>query len=368
MDAWRPASKSWTGRPSDSRSAFRPTTSTTRSSTPRPISRRRSRSPASGPARCRRRCSYQRLGKERIYSEAVDSHISGWFWNAAAQARIRPIAQPQYDFELPTEDDQDWQFQATVPVQPKVEVVDWVGLEVPRPDADVPAELVDQELEALRESVAELVPADDRPVQAGDTVVVDLVSPNGDAQRDTVVEVGAGRLIEEIETALTRRVGGRDAAGDLRARRRVVGVGRDHGQGDQGEGAARARRRPRALGERVRHPGRAARRHRGTPARAARRRDRQRLPCERRGHTRARVEGEPGRPARRVAHARAADGLRALARAPRDLGGELPPADGPHAAGADRVDGGGSGAVGRPRARARGRRRPARRSRCRTSR
>ncbi len=146
---------------------------------------------------------YQRLGKERIYSEAVDSHISGWFWNAAAQARIRPIAQPQYDFELPTEDDQDWQFQATVPVQPKVEVVDWVGLEVPRPDAEVPAELVDQELEALRESVAELVPADDRPVQAGDTVVVDLVSPNGDTQRDTVVEVGAGRLIEEIETALT---------------------------------------------------------------------------------------------------------------------------------------------------------------------
>ena len=31
----------------------------------------------------------------------------------------------------------------------------------------------------------------------------------------------------------------------------------------------------------------------------------------------ARVEGEPGRPARRVAHARAADGVRALARAPR---------------------------------------------------
>jgi trigger factor len=146
---------------------------------------------------------YQRLGKERIYSEAVDSHISGWFWNAATRARIRPIAQPQYDFELPTEPDQDWEFKATVPVQPKVAVVDWAGLEVPRPDAEVPAELVDQELEALRESVAELVPAGDRPVREGDTVVVDLVSPNGDTQRDTVVEVGGGRLMEEIETALT---------------------------------------------------------------------------------------------------------------------------------------------------------------------
>ena len=67
----------------------------------------------------------QRIGKDRIYAEAVDSHISGWFWNAAARARIRPIAQPQYEYELPTEENQPWRFTATVPVQPKVDVVDW---------------------------------------------------------------------------------------------------------------------------------------------------------------------------------------------------------------------------------------------------
>jgi trigger factor len=144
----------------------------------------------------------QRLGKERIYAEAVDSHISGWFWNAAARARIRPVAQPQYEYELPTEDDADWQFTATVPVQPKVDVVDWTTLEVGKPEAEVPEELVAQELEALRESVAELVPADDRPAQEGDTLVVDIVSPDGEAQRDTVVELGAGRLVEEVEAAL----------------------------------------------------------------------------------------------------------------------------------------------------------------------
>ncbi|HUH15035.1 MAG TPA: trigger factor [Gaiellaceae bacterium] len=144
----------------------------------------------------------QRLGKERIYAEAVDSHISGWFWNAAARARIRPVAQPQYDYELPTEDDAAWEFTATVPVQPKVEVVDWTTLEVGRPEADVPEELVAQELEALRESVAELVPAAGRPARAGDTVVVDIVSPDGEAQRDTVIELGAGRLVDEVEAAL----------------------------------------------------------------------------------------------------------------------------------------------------------------------
>ena len=144
----------------------------------------------------------QRLGKERIMAEAVDSHIGGWFWNAAARARIRPVAQPQYDYELPNGDEADWQFTATVPVQPKVDVVDWTELEVGRPDAEVPEELVAQELEALRESVAELVPAGERPAKEGDTLVVDIVSPEGETQRDTVVELGAGRRVDEGETAL----------------------------------------------------------------------------------------------------------------------------------------------------------------------
>jgi trigger factor len=144
----------------------------------------------------------QRLGNERIFAEAVDSHISGWFWNAAARARIRPVAQPQFEYELPTEESAGWQFRATVPVQPKVEVVDWTQLEVGKPDAEVPEELIAQELEALRESVAELVPAEDRPAEEGDTLVVDIVSPEGEAQRDTVVELGAGRLVDEVEAAL----------------------------------------------------------------------------------------------------------------------------------------------------------------------
>src|SRR5919108_4405791 len=79
----------------------------------------------------------QRVGRERLMAEAVDSHIGGWFWNAAARARIRPVAQPDYDYELPTADDAGWSFSATVPVQPRVTVVDWVGLEVPKPDAEV---------------------------------------------------------------------------------------------------------------------------------------------------------------------------------------------------------------------------------------
>ena len=72
----------------------------------------------------------QRVGKDRLMAEAIDSHIAGWFWNAAARSRLRPVANPEYDFELPASEDQDWQFSATVAVQAKPEVADWTKLEV----------------------------------------------------------------------------------------------------------------------------------------------------------------------------------------------------------------------------------------------
>jgi len=143
-----------------------------------------------------------RLGRERIYTEAVESHIGGWFWSAATRSRLRPVAQPSYEYELPTADDQEWTFSATVQVQPKPTLVDWTTLEVPKIEVDVPEEAVDQAVEALRGDVAELVPADGRPAREGDTAVIDLVSPNGEGQRDTVVELGSGRLVEEVERAV----------------------------------------------------------------------------------------------------------------------------------------------------------------------
>jgi trigger factor len=143
-----------------------------------------------------------RVGKERLYSEAVESHIGGWFRNALAGTRIRPVAQPQYEYELPEDSNGAFSFTATVDVQPKVEAADWSKLEVPAAEAEVPAELVDEQLEALRFAVAELVPVEGRPAQAGDTVVVDLVSPGGEGQQDYVVELGTGRVVEELEVAL----------------------------------------------------------------------------------------------------------------------------------------------------------------------
>src|SRR4051812_7917725 len=102
----------------------------------------------------------QRVGKDRLMAEAIDSHIAGWFWNAAARTRLRPVENPEYDFELPAADDEGGQSTATVAVQAKPEVPDWTTLEVGAVEAEVPEELVERELDALRATVAELVPVE----------------------------------------------------------------------------------------------------------------------------------------------------------------------------------------------------------------
>jgi trigger factor len=143
-----------------------------------------------------------RVGKDRLYAEAVESHIGGWFRAALRETNVRPVQAPEYDYELPPSPSDAFQFTATVAVQPKPELADWSSLEVPAAEAEVPDELIEAELEVLRSTVADLAPVEGRPAREGDVLLVDLVSRDGDAQRDYVVELGGDRLLPEIEEAL----------------------------------------------------------------------------------------------------------------------------------------------------------------------
>jgi trigger factor len=143
-----------------------------------------------------------RVGKDRLYQEAVDSHIGGWFRTALRGTNVRPVEAPEYEYELPESPSDSFQFTATVPVQPKPALADWSTLEVPAAEPDVPEELIEAELEVLRATVADLAAVDGRPSREGDVLVVDLVSEDGEAQRDYVAELGSGRLLPEIEQGL----------------------------------------------------------------------------------------------------------------------------------------------------------------------
>ncbi len=156
-----------------------------------------------------------RVGKEAVWQEALKSHLDSWFWAAAEDSGIRPVATPEVEFDGLPEDDAPFKFSATVAVLPKPEVPDWTELEVPAPEAEVPTELIDLELERIRETAAELVPVDGRPVKEGDTVVIDITGEGLPPQRDYVVEVGADRLIPELDQALLGMAAGESKSVEL---------------------------------------------------------------------------------------------------------------------------------------------------------
>ncbi len=151
-----------------------------------------------------------RVGREALWEEAVRSHLDGWFWSAAATSGVRPIANPEVEVgDGPPSDGETFRFTATVSVVPKPRLGDWKELEVAAPEPEVPAEVVDGELERLREMAAELATVEHRSAQPDDVVVLDLDGEQiGTTQRDYVVEVGRGRLVDEIESALVGMTAG----------------------------------------------------------------------------------------------------------------------------------------------------------------
>ncbi len=141
-----------------------------------------------------------RVGQDALAAEAIRTHAGGWFWSAASENEIRPVAEPELEWDENPRMGSPFTFRATVDVLPPPGLADWTELEVGRPDAKLPREVIEGELERVRLSAASLSPVEGRPAAAGDTVVVDLTGD--EITRDYAIEVGHGRLRDEIEEAI----------------------------------------------------------------------------------------------------------------------------------------------------------------------
>ena len=162
---------------------------------------------------------------------------------------IRPVAQPEYDYELPdASGDATGSFTATVAVQPKPELPTGRRSRCPTPSPRSRRSWSTQELEELQATVAELAPVDGPP-GAGRRRRSSSTSSMPAATRSatTSSSSAAAGCVAGDRAALVGVSAGETRVGrDSRsatARRSAVEV---DGQGDQGEGAAAARRRARA--------------------------------------------------------------------------------------------------------------------------
>lgn len=154
----------------------------------------------------------QRVGREAVLEEAVRDTLGSWYADAILTAGIVPVGDPQLDLgDLPPQG-QALNFSIEIGVLPKAQLGQYDGLEVGRAEPQVEEQLVDQEVERLREGLAKLQTVE-RPAASGDFVVIDylgsLVQDSGAQEpfeggegRDQLVELGSDSLIPGFEDAL----------------------------------------------------------------------------------------------------------------------------------------------------------------------
>lgn len=160
----------------------------------------------------------QRLGREAVLEDAVRDGLGGWYAEAIRESGIVPVGDPKIDLgELPALG-QELELSFEIGVLPVAELGEYSGLEVGRREPALDEELVEGEVQAMRERLARLETIE-RPAATGDFVVVDYVGrlPTVDQEsgetltmvafaggegRDQLIELGAGKLIPGFEDGL----------------------------------------------------------------------------------------------------------------------------------------------------------------------
>ncbi|MGW9020789.1 trigger factor [Leucobacter chromiiresistens] len=150
----------------------------------------------------------QRVGREAVIQEAVNSSLDDFYQAALAEADERPMGRPTADVEQWPEakDPKSTLVLAfEVEVRPEFTLPKYAGLKLTVDNVDVDDDAVEAELTKLRERFGTLVTVD-RPAKTGDFVELDLTATIDGAEVDQAsgvsYEVGAGNLLAGTDEAV----------------------------------------------------------------------------------------------------------------------------------------------------------------------
>lgn len=149
----------------------------------------------------------QRFGVEALYQDAADIVLPEAYGEAIEETGIKPVDQPEIEVQQ-IEKGQDFKFDATVTVEPEVELGDYKGLEIEKQDADLTDEEVDEAINQQLNQLSEMVVKEDGAVEEGDTVNIDFDGyvdgeqfEGGQADSHDL-EIGSGSFIPGFEEQL----------------------------------------------------------------------------------------------------------------------------------------------------------------------
>lgn len=149
----------------------------------------------------------QRFGVEALYQDAVDILLPKAYSNAVEEAGINPVDQPEIEVTQ-IEKGKDFKFDATVTVEPEVELGDYKGLEIEKQDTELTDEEVETTINQRLEAMADMVIKEDGKVEEGDTVnldfdgYVDGEQFEGGQADGYDLEIGSGMFIPGFEEQL----------------------------------------------------------------------------------------------------------------------------------------------------------------------
>jgi trigger factor len=158
----------------------------------------------------------QRLGFEAVVQEAIREALPEWYERALLDSGVTPIGDPSIEMvSTPEGEGEPLRFKFEVAVRPVATLGEYKGLEVGKEEKGVPDEIVDTEVDRIREGFARLEPVE-RAAAEGDSLLIDFEgfldgsAFQGGAAEDYLLALGSGQLIEGFEEQLVGAAAGEE--------------------------------------------------------------------------------------------------------------------------------------------------------------
>ncbi len=148
-----------------------------------------------------------RVGKQAILDEAFEIMASEAYGKALVEQNAEPVTRPEVDI-ITLAEDQPLTFKVSVIVKPDVQLGEYKGLAVEKVVEEVTEEMVDKEVEALRNRHAQMVVVEDAMVENGDFATIDFdgyidgEAFEGGSGQGYPLNIGSGSFIPGFEDQL----------------------------------------------------------------------------------------------------------------------------------------------------------------------
>lgn len=143
-------------------------------------------------------------GKEIFYDDAMQDLYPEALDSAAKEAGL-VIINDKIDLDVVEVGDDGFTFTAVVTVKPTIDVNNYKGIEATAKSTEVTDEILENEIQSVRERNSRLVTVEDRPVQNDDLVVIDFegfvdgVAFEGGKAENYNLKIGSGNFIPGFE-------------------------------------------------------------------------------------------------------------------------------------------------------------------------